>query len=138
MPNDSQKKAIGICEMTVDPAGEQVSFVFAFDDDSRGGVLCDAVRLTDIVNTLIDLGASAARLRAGVRGSSGLMHVMPRDVVDVEASRGFAKDKIVLNAGTAEGPPIHLALTPELARATIQTLEKALSGSGPSAASVMN
>lgn len=58
--------------------------------------------------------------------------------MDVRASRGFGQDGIVLSATTAEGPPIHLALTLDLARAAIQALEEALSGPRPSAASVMN
>lgn len=138
MSDGPQKKAIAICETTVDPSGEQVGFLFAYDDGSRAGVQCDAVRLTDMVNNLIDLGATAAQLRASGRGSSGAIHVIPRDVMDVEAARGFAQDMIVLSVKTAEGPPIHLALTPDLAKAAVRTLEKVLSEPPPSAASVMN
>lgn len=138
MPDGAQKKAIAICETSTDPSVEQVGFLFAYDDGSRAGVQCDAVRLTDMVNNLIDLGASAARLRAGVGGPSGVIHVFPRDVTDIQATRSFAKDVIILSAGTAEGPPLHLSLTPDLARATIRALEKALSEPEPSAASVMN
>ena len=91
-----------------------------------------------MVNNLIDLGALAARQRAQVGGSGGAIHVIPREAVDVGASRGFGKDGIVFWSTTAEGPPIHLALTPDQAKAAIQALEKTLSGPAPSAASVMN
>lgn len=138
MSDAPQKKAIAICETTVDPSGDQVAFLFAFDDGSRAGVQCDAVRLTDMVNNLIDLGALAARLRADAGGSSGVIHIFPRDVIALEATRGFAKDMIVVSATTAEGPPLHLGLTPDLARAAIRSLEKALAEPGPTAASVMN
>ncbi|MBP28098.1 hypothetical protein [Methylobacterium sp.] len=138
MPDHPQKQAISICETVTDPSGDQVGFAFEYDDGSRAGVQCAAVRLPDIVNSLIDLGATAARQRALAGGSGGAIHVIPRQAVSVGASQGFGHSTVVFSATTAEGPPIHLALTPDLVQAAIQALEKALSEPPPSAASVMN
>lgn len=133
-----QKQAVSICETATDASGNQVGFVVEYDDGSRAGVQCDAVRLPGIVNALIDLGATAARQRASVGGSGGAIHVIPREALSVGASQGFGHSTVVFIATTAEGPPIHLALTPDLVRSAIQALEKALLEPPPSAASVMN
>lgn len=136
--SDQPKKAFAISETQVDQTGELVGFVFAYDDGSKAGVQCDAVRLTDMVNTLIGLGATASQMRANFRGTGGPIHIMPREVIAVNATRGFGGDVVVLGANTAEGPPIHLKLTLDQARAAITALEAACSEPAPSAAKVMN
>ncbi len=138
MSDAPQKKAVSICSTAADAAGDQVWFAFEYDDGSQAGVQCDAVRLIDMVNNLIDLGALAARQRAQVGGSGGAIHVIPREAVDVGASRGFGKDGIVFWANHCRGTTDPPCLTPDQAKAAIQALEKTLSGPAPSAASVMN
>jgi len=120
----SNKRIKAIPSAGGEDGGQTIQWVFEYDDGSQETMQCPQELLSTLLQGLKLAGQIAEGVRAGVPPEKQAIHYA-HNATSVRSGRDG--ENVVLQFGTQPGIPVQVSIPPDLARRTIQQIERSLS-----------